>query len=594
MASDDTTHQVSVQQAATSAQSSTATEHTDEPTEAAPGGGKSQPTRIRIGSQRWAQRNPAAKPKPSATGLGSQYVARAAGDVGVPTTAAAAHPPTDGPKPEAGKPSATVTEMSHPVGKSSSASSGEEPRVESAPPAVTTSAATTQAATTSAPATPPVPKGAALVPRLIGGNAGPVQHVPTAAPVPVPNIRAPLGADLEQELSAAMGDLSLDEMLSGTGTAAAAPELETESRQHGKVVSVHRDNVFIDLGSQRQGILTLRSFTETPQPGMVVEVQIARFDPAEGLYELVLPGGAISVQDWSQISEGMVVEARVTGHNKGGLECEVNQLRGFIPASQCSLYRVEDLSQFVGQKLRAVVTEINPERQKLVLSPRAVMERDKAEAKTKLLTELEVGQTREGVVRSLQEFGAFVDLGGVDGLIHISQLSWDRIRHANEVLELGQKVKVKVQKIDQATGKIGLAFRDLADNPWAQAATKYSPRSTVQGTVTRLMEFGAFVRLESGIEGLIHISELSHRRVFRVSDVLQEGQQVEVLIVSVDAQQQRISLSLKALEARQAPAAKPEDEAPEPEAPAPTRRSNASLKGGIGGKSGGDKFGLKW
>ncbi len=164
----------------------------------------------------------------------------------------------------------------------------------------------------------------------------------------------------------------------------------------------------------------------------------------------------------------MVVEARVTGHNTGGLECEVGHLRGFIPASQCSLYRVEDLSQFVGQKLRAVVTEINPERQKLVLSPRAVMERDKAEAKTKLMTELEVGQTREGVVRSLQEFGAFVDLGGVDGLIHISQLSWDRVRHASDVLELGQKVKVKVQKIDPATGKISLAFRDLAGNPrWA-------------------------------------------------------------------------------------------------------------------------------
>ncbi len=371
-------------------------------------------------------------------------------------------------------------------------------------------------------------------------------------------------------------------------------ELEPESRHRGSVVTVHRDNVFIDLGSQRQGVLALRSFAETPQPGAVVEVQIARFDPAEVLYELVLPGGAVSVEDWSQVSEGMVVEARVTGQNKGGLECEVNHLRGFIPASQCSLYRVEDLGQFVGQKLRAVVTEVNPEKHKLVLSVRAVMERDKAEAKTKLLAELEVGQLREGVVRSLQEFGAFVDLGGVDGLVHISQLSWDRIRHASEVLELGQKVKVRVQKIDSATGKISLAFRDLADNPWAHAAGKYPPRSTVKGTVTRLMDFGAFVRLESGIEGLIHISELSHRRVFRASDILQEGQQVDVLVLSVDAQQQRISLSLKALEARMPSATKPEEEAPEAEAPAPSRRSNVSLKGGIGGDSGGDKFGLKW
>ena len=154
--------------------------------------------------------------------------------------------------------------------------------------------------------------------------------------------------------------------------------------------------------------------------------------------------------DWSEVSEGMIVEARVTGHNKGGLECEVNRLRGFIPASQISLYRVEDLAQFVGQKFACVITEANPDKGNLVLSRRAVLEREKAEAKTKLLAELEVGQVREGIVRSLQEFGAFVDLGGVDGLIHISQLSWDRIRHASEVLELGQKVKVKIQKIDPA------------------------------------------------------------------------------------------------------------------------------------------------
>jgi small subunit ribosomal protein S1 len=416
--------------------------------------------------------------------------------------------------------------------------------------------------------------------------------MPPTGPVALPNLRSPLTPDLEQELAAALGDVPLDEMLAGTGSAAAASELEPESRLRGRVVSIHRDNVFLDLGSQRQGVLALRVFVEPPQIGATLEVQVARFDPAEGLYELVLPGGAVAVEDWSQVSEGMVVEARVTAQNKGGLECEVNRLRGFIPASQCSLYRVEDLGQFVGQKLRAVVTEVNPDKHKLVLSPRAVMERDKAEAKTQLMAELEVGQVRDGIVRSLQEFGAFVDLGGVDGLVHISQLSWDRVRHASDVLTLGQKIKVKVQKIDPDTGKISLAFRDLADNPWAHAAGKYPPRSTVQGTVTRLMEFGAFVRLEPGIEGLIHISELSHRRVFRVSDVLQEGQQVEVLVVSVDAAGQRISLSLKALEARPTTVPKPEDEAPE--APPPRRQHPGTLKGGTGGNSGGDRFGLKW
>jgi small subunit ribosomal protein S1 len=407
-------------------------------------------------------------------------------------------------------------------------------------------------------------------------------------------MRSPLTPDLEQELHDALGDMSLDEILADTAPAAAAPELEAESRLRGRVVSVHREDVFLDLGSQRQGVLTLRAFPQPPEPGTMVEVQIARFDPGEGLYELVLPGGAVAVEDWSEISEGMVVDARITGQNKGGLDCEVGHLRGFIPASQCSMYRVEDLSQFVGQKLRSVVTEANPEKRRLVLSPRAVMERDKAEAKTQLMAQLEVGQVREGIVRSLQDFGAFVDLGGVDGLVHISQLSWDRVKHASDVLQLGQKIKVKVQKIDSETGKISLTFRDLADNPWAHAGGKYPPRTTVEGTVTRLMEFGAFVRLEPGIEGLIHISELSHRRVFRVSDVVQEGQQVEVLVVSVDVEQQRISLSLKALEARPQAAPKAEEEESEAAPAPPPRRRQSALKGGIGGNSGGQQFGLKW
>ena len=200
-----------------------------------------------------------------------------------------------------------------------------------------------------------------------------------------------------------------------------------------------------------------------------------------GSIGLGLPGAAVAVVDWSQVSEGMVVEARVTGTNTGGLECEVNHLSGFIPASQASLYRVADLSQFVDQRLTCLVTEVNPERRRLVLSHRAVLEREKAESRAKLLADLEVGQVREGVVRSLREFGAFVDLGGVDGLIHISQLSWDRLKHANEALEEGQKVKVKIQKIDPATGKISLAFRDLSENPWSGAAQAYPDSESCRG-----------------------------------------------------------------------------------------------------------------
>jgi small subunit ribosomal protein S1 len=241
------------------------------------------------------------------------------------------------------------------------------------------------------------------------------------------------------------------------------------------------------------------------------------------------------------------------------------------------------------------VTEVNPEARNLVLSRRAMLERERAEAKTKLMDEIAVGQDREGVVIRLQPFGAFVDLGGVDGLIHVSQMSWDRVADPSEVLAVGQRITVRVVKYDRDTGKIGLSYRESWENPWESAERKYTPKSKVTGTVSKLTDFGAFVKLEPGIEGLVHISELAHRRVFRAGDVVKEGQEVEVLVLSLDKEQQRISLSLKALESRPEPAKKKEEEMEEPVASPPIERKHKGpLKGGIGGASGGDRFGLKW
>ena len=211
-----------------------------------------------------------------------------------------------------------------------------------------------------------------------------------------------------------------------------------------------------------------------------------------------------------------IVEVRVTGHNAGGLECEVNGIRGFIPISQVSPYRVEDLEQFLNEKFACVVTEANPDRRNLVLSRRAVLEREQAEHREKLLASLAVGQEHEGIVRNIRDFGAFVDLGGVDGLVHISKLSWDRVRHPSDVLEEGQRIKVKIESIDEVTGKIGLSYRDTIPHPWTEATKKFAPQMVVQGTVSKVMDFGAFVRLEAGVEGLVHISELAHHRVSRV------------------------------------------------------------------------------
>ena len=424
-------------------------------------------------------------------------------------------------------------------------------------------------------------------------QVAPVELLPVKK-VEVPSVRQRLSPEMEIEMAEALGDVSMEEVIEPSAAAPTA-ELEPETRCRGRVASVHRDNVFVDLGGRNQGVLSLRQFATSPEVGVMLDVVVSRFDAEEGLYQLTLPGGAVDVADWSHVAEGMLVEARVTGHNKGGLECEVNHLRGFIPAGQVSIFRVEDLSQFVGESMTCVVTEANAERRNLVLSRRAVLEREKAEAKDKLMAELAEGDVREGVVRSLQDYGAFVDLGGVDGLLHVSQLSWQRIKHPSEVLQVGQPIKVKIRKIDRETGKLSLAFRDLTENPWSLAPSRYPPTSNHQGTVTKIMDFGAFVQLEPGVEGLVHISELSHNRVFRVRDVVEEGQQVDVKVLSLDPENQRISLSMKALAARpESKKAGPEPVEEEEAPPSPQPNRKTPLKGGLGRRSGGAGFGLKW
>jgi len=521
---------------------------------------------IRIGSQRYGVKPPPAVAKPILAPPPKPQAAPSAAVASAELSASAAEP---------------AAEL---VAKAS-------PAAVEAPPTEPTVAASESVGATAPPTfAPRGPK-----PDRPRGARPPMPELkPVVAKVEPPNIRAALTPELEMEYLEALGGQSLEEIISSE-KGAAVTELEPDSRHRAKVIGVHRDNVFVEIAGHQQGVVPLKNFPEPPAVDTVLDVVVSRFNSGEGLYELVLPGGAVDVGDWSEVAEGMVVEARVTGHNKGGLECEVNRLRGFIPASQISLYRVEDFAQFVDQKFACVVTEANPLKRNLVLSRRAMLEREKAEAKESLLASLEVGQVREGTVRSLQNFGAFVDMGGVDGLIHISQLSWDRVKHADEVLQLGQKVNVKIQKIDPNTGKISLAFRDLAENPWENVARDFPARATVKGTVTRLMDFGAFVRLAPGVEGLVHISELSHKRVFRVSDVLSEGQEVEVQVQNVDTEQQRISLSLKALEARAEKARPVEEEPEEPPVPAaPPKARKVPLKGGIGGPASGERFGLKW
>jgi small subunit ribosomal protein S1 len=431
------------------------------------------------------------------------------------------------------------------------------------------------------------------------GSTTPREVEPTKSNYPPPNVRDQLSPELEQELEAALGSESLDAIIDGAATDT-GEELPAETKITGTVAKIHREDIFLELGGRNQGLLPLKQFEKTtpPEVGSQLEVVIARYNAEEGLYEVSLPTASVSIGNWNEVEVGQITDVTITGHNKGGLECQVAGIRGFIPMGQISIYRVENAEEYVGQKLSCVITEANRGKKNLVLSHRALMERERKAQREQLLEELAPGQIREGTVRSLQDFGAFVDLGGIDGLIHVSQLSWERVNHPRDVLQEGQAVKVRIEKVDKESGKIGLAYRDLADNPWESVPSKFPPGSTLKGTVSKLMQFGAFVKLAPGVEGLIHISEMGHGRVNRTSDVVSEGQEVEVKILSIDTDAQRIGLSLKALMPEPASSAgRPKADGEIPAADTIRRKAKSSdknLKGGIGAPSGGEKFGLKW
>jgi len=428
--------------------------------------------------------------------------------------------------------------------------------------------------------------------------------LPPQKRVAVPNLRAALDDDLEQDFEAALAGVQIDDLITASTSARADAPLEPGARLAGTVLSIGADTAFIDLGERRQGAMKLAGLDLelVPAVGDVLQLSVGLRNDDDGLYDVAFANRAVAVEDWSQLQAGMIVEARVTAANKGGLECDVAGLRGFMPASLVSTWRVENLEEMIGQTLESLVTDIVPAARRLVLSRRAVIEKQAAEAKTKLLETLEVGATLDGIVRSVRDFGAFVDIGeGVEGLVHVSQLSWDRVANPADVLQTGQRVRVVVKKIDRDTGKIGLSARDLVESPWQRAGEKYHVGATVRGVVSRIAQFGAFVKLEPGVEGLVHVSELANRHVRSVGDVVKEGESVECRVLAIDPDEQRMSLSIKALSAPSAAAAgddaADEDAAEEAPAAPVVKKHSGVLKGGtgrVGSTSAGEKFGLKW
>jgi small subunit ribosomal protein S1 len=408
-----------------------------------------------------------------------------------------------------------------------------------------------------------------------------------STPAEPPRLRD-LDAEIEAELNATLSGVN-DEALLGAGEGAKDREPrrgDASQPQRGKVMRVHQGDVFVEMpGGRSQGLLPLTQFPDgAPQVGDAVDFSIERYDSANGLFILSRGGQAVTA-DWSTVQIGQVVEARVTGTNKGGLSVDVNGIRAFLPISQIDRFRVEQPEQFLNQRLLCMVAEVNPAERNLVVSRRALLEREREEKQEQLWAEINEGQVRKGVVRSIKPFGAFVDIGGLDGLVPVGEMAWKRVNDPVEIVQLGQAVDVAIIRIDRDARKLTLSIRQTTTSPWDQAAMNYPPRTLAKGTVTRTQQFGAFVELEPGIEGLIHVSELAPNRVFNVNNVVKPGQEVEVMVLGVDTEARRMSLSLK--QAQQAKAPPPPEPQAEPEkeedAPPPkVRKHSIPLRGGIG------------
>ena len=429
-----------------------------------------------------------------------------------------------------------------------------------------------------------------------GAGASPEENPASAPPrpsAPVRDVEIPRSAELdpamEQELNAALAGPADGATGPSEGDPAALSvdieTLEPGTKLTGTVQLVGEETVFIDLGLRSPGMIPTRQFPEEkrPQPGQEIEVIVSKVDVSAGTLAVNLPRARHKpAGNWDAVAKGQVVDAMVTKTNKGGLEVTLGNLRGFLPASQVDLGFVEDLEVFVGQKLTCMITEVNPQKRNLVLSRRAILRQERKEKEKELWESLAQGQEHAGTVKTIKNYGAFVDLGGVDGFLHVGEISWNRINHPSDILTVGQTIQVSILKLDPESRKIGLGMKQLQSNPWADVEQKYPVGATVSGNVTRTADFGAFVELEEGVEGLIHISELDHRRVGRVTEVVKEGDNVDVKVLAVEPGRKRVSLSLKALKS------KPEAEKPDaPQTPAYERKRKEPLRGGREAQTGG-------
>ena len=324
----------------------------------------------------------------------------------------------------------------------------------------------------------------------------------------------------------------------------------------GRIVGLDKDGVLVDIGYKSEGIIPLAEFGgRTPAdivPGEEIEVYLEQKEDAEG--RVVLSKQKVDKQKiWSRLYKAFetkeTLEGVITRRIKGGLVIDINGVDCFLPASQVALRPTSDLDQFINQKAQVRIIKFNRGRGNVVASRRILLEEEREKKRHETLSTLEAGQVRAGVVKNIVQYGDFIDLGGIDGLLHITDMAWGRVSHPSEVVQIGQTIDVKVLSIDKENGKISLGLKQKSADPWNEIDGKYPLSSQHKGKVVNLTEYGAFVKLEEGVEGLVHVSEMSwFRRIKHPSAVVSIGQEVDVIILNLDKVNKKISLGMKQVE----------------------------------------------
>jgi len=324
---------------------------------------------------------------------------------------------------------------------------------------------------------------------------------------------------------------------------------------NGVVVHIDREGVLVDVGTKSEGLIRPHELTAKPvqsledvvSVGDRIDVMVIQSENEDG--NIVLSKKRADFEKtWERvqgaIDEGKIITAMVTDRVKGGLVVDLG-VRGFVPASHVGSGNVKNLDRYVGQSLPLKVLEVDRERRKVVLSHRQAVEEERAKQRAETVATLKEGEVREGIVRRITDYGAFIDLGGIDGLLHISEISWTRINHPSDVLKVGQKTNVMILKLNLENDRISLGLRQILPDPWAEVASQYTVGTIVSGKVSRLVPFGAFVQLAEGIEAIIPNAELAHKRVKRPEDAVSVGDQVEVKIIDIRPEERRMTLSIR-------------------------------------------------